>query len=56
MLNDYTIAIPSFSRSDILFSKTLPLLFRYNISKDKITIFLRNEEERKTYGEENLKG
>jgi hypothetical protein len=56
MNNDYTIAIPSFSRSNILFSKTLPLLFRYNISKDKITIFLRDEQERKNYGEENLEG
>ena len=56
MNNDYTIAIPSYARPNILFSKTLPLLFRYNISKDKITIFLRDEQERKNYGEENLEG
>ena len=51
MFNDYSIAIPSYSRPNILFTKTLSLLSRHNIDKDKIIIFLRDEDERTKYGE-----
>jgi hypothetical protein len=41
---DWHIAIPSYNRSDVISSKTLATLARYGIDKDKITIFVVQEQ------------
>lgn len=46
---DYVVAIPSYKRAETLLAKTLPLLERYNIPKEKITVFVASEEEEKIY-------
>ena len=46
---NYKIAIPSYKRSETIKKKTLSLLEKHNISKDKITIFVADEEEEKAY-------
>ncbi len=46
---DYIIAIPSFNRPKELKKKTLALLKRYNIPKEKIMIFVANNEEYEVY-------
>ncbi len=43
------IAIPSYKRSEILISKTLPLLKSYGITDDEIDIFVADEEEHAVY-------
>jgi len=40
----YHIAIPSYNRSEVIGSKSLATLERYNIPKDKITIFVVREQ------------
>ena len=45
----YEIAIPSYKRPSELREKTLKLLERHNIDKSLIKIFLRDEEELKSY-------
>jgi len=40
----YHIAIPSYNRSEVIGSKSLATLEKYNIPKDKITIFVVREE------------
>jgi hypothetical protein len=40
----YHIAIPSYSRSDVIGSKSLATLEKYGIPKDKITIFVVREQ------------
>lgn len=46
---EYQIAIPSYKRAELLKQKTIALLERFNVSKDKITIFVANEEEAEIY-------
>ena len=46
---DYKIAIPSYKRPQTIKNKTLKLLSKYNIDKDKITVFVANKEEEKIY-------
>jgi hypothetical protein len=48
---DWIIVIPSYQRAPGLKDKTLALLLRYNIPKEKITIFCANEEEAQIYQE-----
>ncbi len=48
---DYIIAIPSYQRPNELKKKTLSLLKRYGIDKDKIMIFVANNEEYDRYKE-----
>lgn len=45
----YIIAIPSYKRAETLREKTLKLLESYNVPKEKIHVFVANEEEKKTY-------
>jgi hypothetical protein len=40
----YHIAIPSYNRSEVIGSKSLATLEKYNIPKDKITIFVVREQ------------
>ena len=46
---NYKIAIPSYKRPETIKKKTLSILEKHNISKDKITIFVADEEEEKAY-------
>jgi len=46
---DYKIAIPSYKRPETIKSKTLELLSKYNIDKQRITIFVANKEEEEIY-------
>jgi site-specific DNA-cytosine methylase len=45
----YEIAIPSFKRAETLKKKTLALLTRHKIDPKRVTIFVANEAELKTY-------
>lgn len=45
----YQIAIPSYNRAEVLAAKTLPMLKRYNIAPDIITVFVANAEEDAKY-------
>jgi len=45
----WQIAIPSYQREQILKDKTLSLLERHDISPDRITIFVANQEEYERY-------
>ena len=42
---DYIIAIPSYNRKDVLQTKTLALLRRHNIPRERIHIFVVEEEK-----------
>ena len=46
---DYIIAIPSYKRSQIIKNKTIKTLQEYNIPKEKIYIFVADEEEEVLY-------
>ena len=46
---DYQIAIPSYKRSETIKNKTLKLLMDHNIDKNKITIFVADNDEEKIY-------
>lgn len=46
---DYQIAIPSYKRPETIKNKTLKLLMDHNIDKNKITIFVADNDEEKTY-------
>ena len=46
---DYKIAIPSYKRPQTIKNKTLKLLSKYNIDKNKITVFVANKDEEKIY-------
>jgi hypothetical protein len=46
---EYQIAIPSYKRSELLASKTIALLERYGVDKEKITIFVADEQEASDY-------
>ena len=47
--NDYVIAIPSYKREDTLKNKTLRVLKEQNIPKNKIFIFVGNQDEYQKY-------
>lgn len=46
---DYKIAIPSYKRPETIKKKTLRVLEGHKINPSKITVFVANEEEHKTY-------
>lgn len=46
---DYQIAIPSYKRPETIKNKTLKLLIDHNIDKNKITIFVADNDEEKIY-------
>lgn len=46
---DYVVAIPSFQRTDILNSATLPTLLRHGVDLERVTVWTANDDERKTY-------
>lgn len=48
---DYKIAIPSYKRYETIKKKTLKVLESYNISPDKITIFVADDDEYLKYSE-----
>tara|TARA_R110000824_G_scaffold188578_1_gene369927 strand:+ start:1 stop:828 length:828 start_codon:yes stop_codon:yes gene_type:complete len=48
-LNEYVVAIPSYKRADTLNKRTLALLQDYKIDKDRIFIFVANQEEKEIY-------
>ena len=47
--DDYSIAIPSYQRSDIIQTHTLAVLNKHHIKPSHITIFVANQEERDIY-------
>lgn len=47
----YVVAIPTYNRSDIIAKKTLQTLKDGHVNKNKIYIFVANEDERKLYEE-----
>ena len=46
---DYQIAIPSYKRPETIKNKTLKFLMDHNIDKNKITIFVADNDEEKIY-------
>lgn len=48
---NYCIGIPSYGRPDILKKTTLLLLEEQGIARNRINIFLRDEDERERYGD-----
>lgn len=48
-MNDYVIAIPSYKRNETLKKKTMKVLDEYNISPNKIYVFVADENEKKMY-------
>lgn len=46
---DYQIAIPSYARAELLRDKTLAWLQRHNVDKNRITVFVANEQENAKY-------
>ena len=46
---EYVVAVPSYRRAQICKDQTLSVLERLQVSKDKITVFVANEEEEQTY-------
>ena len=46
---DYQIAIPSYKRPETIKNKTLKLLMDHNIDKNKIIIFVADNDEEKIY-------
>ena len=49
---EYVIAIPSYKRASLLKQKTLALLERFNVQKDKIHIFVADQKELENYSDE----
>ena len=47
----YVIAIPSYKRAELLSRKTLKTLVDYNIPRNRIFVFVANQEEEKIYKE-----
>ena len=48
---DWVVVVPSYNRVEIFKEKTLALLKDYNIPKDKIYVFVANEDQKKLYDE-----
>ena len=46
---DYQIAIPTYQRYELVKDKTLAFLAKHKIPKDRITIFVANEDEKEKY-------
>jgi hypothetical protein len=46
---DYQIAIPSYSRAELLKHQTIAFLERYNVDPARVTVFVANEEESNKY-------
>jgi len=46
---DYVVAVPSYRRAEICKNQTLTVLEKLGVTKDKIYIFVANEEEEATY-------
>ena len=46
---DYVIAIPTYKRQNIIITKTLFLLYTYNIKPKNIILFLANKTEKENY-------
>tara|TARA_E500000305_G_scaffold111886_2_gene128771 strand:- start:3875 stop:4645 length:771 start_codon:yes stop_codon:yes gene_type:complete len=51
-MSDFVVAIPSYDRPKELNKKTLTMLQENNISKNIITVFVANSEQKKIYEEE----
>jgi hypothetical protein len=49
MTSNYIIAIPSYNRAELLNKKTLFVLNKYQIPKEKIYIFVANNDEKEIY-------
>lgn len=49
---DYVVAIPSYKRALLLKHKTLALLERFNVDKDKVFIFVADQQELESYSSE----
>lgn len=49
MTQDYIVAIPSYKRAELCAAKTLTMLKKNQVTKDKINVYVANEEEYKTY-------
>ena len=54
-MNDYVIAIPSYKRNETLKKKTMKVLDEYNISPNKIYVFVADENEMDIHLENLLK-
>ena len=48
---NYEIAIPSYNRKHIIKERSIKLLESYNFPKEKVKIFLRDEEQLEMYKE-----
>jgi len=48
---EYTVVIPSYDRSDVISSKTLNTLKKGGVPKEKIFIFVANDDEYKKYND-----
>jgi len=46
---DYVVVVPSYRRAEICKNQTLTVLDKLGVSKDKIYVFVANEEEEATY-------
>jgi len=53
-MTDWVVVVPSYNRVEIFKKKTLAVLKEYNIPKNKIYVFVANEEQKTLY-EEGLK-
>jgi hypothetical protein len=49
--SDYIVAIPSYKRAELCAAKTLAMLKKNHVTKDKINVYVANDEEYKTYKE-----
>lgn len=50
-MDEYIIAIPSYKRANLCNEKTLKMLKENHISKDKIFVYVANQEEEREYNE-----
>jgi len=48
-MKDWVVVVPSYGRVELLKTKTLATLQRYKIPKERIYVFVANEEENKAY-------
>jgi ferredoxin len=46
---DYQVAIPTYKRPDILVNQSLSTLDRGGVDRDRVTVFVANEQEREVY-------
>lgn len=50
-MTDYVVAIPTYNRQDVVFSKTLSTLLKGGVSKSRIYLFVANKEQERLYEE-----